>query len=793
MRGLILAGGTGTRLHPVTLGISKQLVPVYDKPMIYYPLSTLMLAGIRDILVITTPHEADGFRAPARRRVARSASRITYAAATQPRRPGPGLHDRRRLHRRRAERPDPGRQPLLRARLRPAARAVRDIDGATVFAYRVSDASAPTASSSSTPTGRPSRWRRSRRSPRSNFAVPGLYFYDNDVVEIAREPQAVGARRVRDHRHQPALPRRRAGSRSRCSSAASPGWTPAPSTRSTTPATSSAPSSTGRASRSGHPEEVAWRQGFLTDDELRERAEPLLKSGYGEYLLGLLDDRAPLRRRLPSAPARGRSARCRGRAACRGPAPSTPAAAPAAGPLDGVGRADHLGRQAGRLDDPPGEPEPRRLPRRGRVPGAGRRVASTRRHDQLGDVDGPRGLADLVVDDADRAPLARPARAIVRGKQEPWAPYSQAVRTTRWCSGRGVRTAHSPAALVRPYADRGRQRRVLGVRRPRGAVEHVVGAHLDDPAPCRRAARASTPGADRVDPERLVLVGLGVVDRGPGGAVDHDVVAGDGLADRAGSSRSRSPRSTRVAAMPRRSRTRHRSVPSIPDAPVTSQPIAPPSCRRTHVHRPGSDPLACPGGGSRAVRPRRFGGHPGPARRRPRRVPRVVPRGRLHRGHRPRAPPRAGELLGLGAGTLRGIHFAECRPARPSTSPASQGAVLDVVVDLRVGLATFGSWDAVLLDDRDRRAIYLPEGLGHAFLALEDDTVVSYLCSAPLRARPRARHPPARPGDRHRLAHDRPRDGTPTPRCSPPRTTRPRRLAEVRELGLLPTYDEARA
>ena len=208
MRGLILAGGTGSRLHPVTLGVSKQLVPVYDKPMIYYPLSTLMLAGIRDILVITTPHEAEGFQ---RLLGDGSAFGISISYAQQPSPDGlaQAFTDRRGLHRRRAQRARARRQHLLRAGLRPEARAVRRHRRRDDLRLPRLASPARTAWWSSTPTARPISLEEKPARPRSNFAVPGLYFYDHDVVEIARGPRALGARRVRDHRHQPALPRAR--------------------------------------------------------------------------------------------------------------------------------------------------------------------------------------------------------------------------------------------------------------------------------------------------------------------------------------------------------------------------------------------------------------------------------------------------------------------------------------------------------------------------------------------------------------------------------------------------------
>ncbi len=287
MRGLILAGGTGTRLHPVTLGVSKQLVPVYDKPMIYYPLSTLMLAGIRDILVITTPHEASDFQ---RLLGDGSAFGISISYAQQP--SPDGLAQAFTIG---AD--FIGNEPsalILGDNIfyghgfgRQLARFAR-LDGATVFAYRVSNPGAYGVVEFDK-SGKAVSLEEKPEHPRSNFAVPGLYFYDHDVVEIARSlvPSARGEYEITDiSRHYLEQGRLSVEVLERGVTWLDTG-------------TFDTLADAGNFVRTielrqglkvGSPEEVAWRQGFLTDDELRQRAEPLLKSGYGDYLIGLLED-----------------------------------------------------------------------------------------------------------------------------------------------------------------------------------------------------------------------------------------------------------------------------------------------------------------------------------------------------------------------------------------------------------------------------------------------------------------------------------------------------------------------
>ncbi|MDY5154130.1 glucose-1-phosphate thymidylyltransferase RfbA [Actinotignum urinale] len=288
MRGIILAGGSGTRLNPITLGTSKQLVPVYDKPMIYYPLTTLMLAGIQDILVITTVEDAPAFHRLlgdgdqfginlqfAQQKVPDGLARAFTIGADfigdQP--AGLVLGDNIFYG------PSMGRR--LERNTNP--------DGGAVFAYHVSDPRSYGVVEFDENFNAISIEEKPEK-PKSHFAVPGLYFYDNDVVEIARnlKPSARGEYEITDVNREYL----NAGKLKVEVLDRGTAWLDTGTFDSLADATNFVRTIQARQGLSvGCPEEVAWRRGFLNDDELRVRAEKLVKSGYGTYLLSLLESK----------------------------------------------------------------------------------------------------------------------------------------------------------------------------------------------------------------------------------------------------------------------------------------------------------------------------------------------------------------------------------------------------------------------------------------------------------------------------------------------------------------------
>lgn len=284
MKGIILAGGSGSRLWPITHGISKQLMPIYDKPMIYYPLSTLLLAGITDILIITTPDENAMFK-----RLLGDGKKwgISLSYATQP--SPDGLAQAFIIGEKFIGKDSValvlGDNIFHGSDLGVSLKKCVKDDGATVFAYEVSD---------------PERYgvvefddkRRAisivekPTKPRSNFAVVGLYFYDNDVVEIAKnlKPSSRGELEITDvneeylHRGKLSVQTLDRGD----------AWLDTGTIGSLHDASDYIRVIQKRTGLIiGSPEEVAYREGLITKDALNELAEPLRKSGYGEYLLNV--------------------------------------------------------------------------------------------------------------------------------------------------------------------------------------------------------------------------------------------------------------------------------------------------------------------------------------------------------------------------------------------------------------------------------------------------------------------------------------------------------------------------